>query len=264
MKVSSKRNKVFGLIVLILLVVLLNAFQKEVRSFFYSFSAPIQKVLWEAGESTSDFFEGLLTFASLKNQLDTLEQEKQGLISEILRLKELEEENISLRQALDIELEEEYDLSFAQIISKDISEDIILIDKGYSNEMAEGMTVITGNKLLVGRIIEVFNNYSKVMLISHKDLSFDVKIKQEEKEISAVASGQGNSNILLNFIPREEEILPGDIISTSRLGGIFPECLLIGEIEEINRNDVDPFQVARIKSVLDIKELRSVFIITND
>ena len=87
--------------------------------------------------------------------------------------------------------------------------------------------------------------------------------RQEEKEISAVAQGQGNLEIILTLIPRQEEIFQGDIVITSSLGGIFSESLLIGNIQRISRNDIDPFQAARIENSLNIFELKNVLIIND-
>jgi len=67
MKPSFKKNKVLmTVVVVILFVFLLNVFQKEVRSLFYSFSAPIQKVLWGAGESASDSLQSIMQVKTLK------------------------------------------------------------------------------------------------------------------------------------------------------------------------------------------------------
>ncbi|KPJ54622.1 hypothetical protein AMJ47_03955 [Parcubacteria bacterium DG_72] len=264
MKVSFKRNYFWVfLVIIILAVALTNVFQKQVRGFFYWFSAPVQESLWEAGHNASNFSEGVFNFASLNNKIQELEQKNQGLIAEIIKLKELEEENKTLRQALDIELQKEYNLSVAKIISKDPSQDFILINKGSKDNILENMAVITENKVLVGITKQVYNNYSKVMLPSHKDISFDVKIKQEEKEISAVAQGQGNLEIILTLIPHEEEIFQGDIVITSSLSGIFPESLLIGEIKSVAKNDIDPFQTAKIENALEVFELNNVFIIND-
>jgi len=246
MKAVTKKSRVFSFIILAALltlgIVLINVFQKEVRSFFYWFSCPIQKILWQTATRT-----------------DELKQENQYLTSEIIRLKSLEDENKTLREALNIGLEKEYNLSFADVISKDASEDIILIDKGSKDGISQGMNVITAQKVLVGKVVEVFNNYSKVMLIYHKKMSFDVKIGQEE--INAIAKGQGNLNIIAGLIPQEKKVFKGDIVSTSGLEGVFPEGLLVGKIEEITKNDIDPFQTAKIEKYLNVSEIKNVFII---
>lgn len=264
MKVSFKRNNFFLFaLIIIIAIALVNVFQEQVRGFFYWFSAPIQEKLWEAGDSASNFSEGIFNFASLNSKIQELEQKNQGLIAEIIRLKEIEEENKTLRQALNIGLQKEYSFSAAKVISKDLSEDYILINKGFSNGISENMAAITENKVLVGIITEVYKNYSKVMLPSHKDISFDVKIKQEEKEISAVAQGQGNSEIILTLIPHDEEIFQGDIVTTSSLGGIFPESLLVGNINSVEKNDIDPFQIAKIENALKVFHLKNILIIND-
>lgn len=261
MKLSLKRNNFFVLVAaVIILLVLTNVFQEETRCFFYRFSTPIQQSLWQAGNNSSDFLEGLVNIASLDNKIDQLEQINQGLVAEIIRLEEIEEENKTLRKALDIELDNDYKLSVAKIIAKDIAEDIIIINKGSKDNISENMTLITDNKVLVGIVKEVYGNYSKIMLSSHKDITFDVKIKQEDKEISAVAKGQGNMRIILTLIPKEQ-VSQGDIITTSSLGGVFQESLLVGKIKEVKGNDIDPFQTAQIENALNISELNNVFII---
>jgi len=49
---------------------------------------------------------------------------------------------------------------------------------------------------------------------------------------------------------------------TSSLGGIFPSGLLIGEIENVIKDDTEPFQQAEIKSKFDLKEINLLFVIT--
>jgi len=248
-------------VVVILLVFLLNVFQKEVRSLFYSFSAPIQKVLWKAGESTSDFFQGIVRVKTLKQELDELNLENQELLGQVVVLENLKKENKSLRQALGLGLEEDFKLSSAQIIGRDISQDFILVDKGAQDNISKDMPVITQQRVLIGRISEVYENSSKVMLISHKESSFDAKIQKEEKDITGVVKGQGDFRILFNLIPREENLFQGDIVVTSTLGGIFPKGLLVGKIKEIKKNDVEPFQQAEIELFFDISQINNLFIV---
>ncbi|MBU2635354.1 rod shape-determining protein MreC [Patescibacteria group bacterium] len=258
MKLSFKKNKILIIVVVvILLVFLLNVFQKEVRSLFYSFSAPIQKVLWGAGDSTSDFFQGIVRVKTLKQESDELKLENQELLSQVVALKNLKKENETLRQALDLGLQEDFKLALAQLIGKDISQDFILIDKGAKDAVTEDMPVITQQRVLIGRISEVYEGFSKVMLISHKESSFDAKVDN----ISGVIRGQGNFRILFDLILREENLSQGDIVVTSVLGRIFPEGLLVGRIKQIKRSDVEPFQQAEIEPFFDISQIETLFII---
>jgi len=262
MKLSSKKNKVLIIVVVVVLIIfLLNFFQKDVRSFFYSISAPIQKVLWRAGERTSDFLGGITQVKILKQELDELKLENQELTAQVVVSKDLKKENKTLRQALEIGFQKEFKLALAQIISKDISQDFILIDKGSEDGISKNIPVITQQKVLVGKISEIYKNFSKVMLVSNKESSFDAKIQKEEKDISGVVKGQGNFRILFDFIPREENLSQEDIVITSALGGIFPKGLLVGKIKEIKKSDVDPFQQAEIEPFFDVSQTEALFII---
>jgi len=262
MKLSSKKNKVLIIVVVVVSIIfLLNFFQKDVRSFFYSVSAPIQKVLWRAGERTSDFLGGIMRVKILKQELDELKLENQELIAQVVVLKDLKKENKTLRQALEIGFQKEFKLALVQIISKDISQDFILIDKGSEDGISKNMPVITQQRVLVGKISEIYKNFSKVMLISNKENSFDAKIQNEEKDISGVVKGQGNFRILFDLIPREENLSQEDIVITSALGGIFPKGLLVGRIKEIKKSDVEPFQQAEIEPFFDVSQTETLFII---
>lgn len=250
-------------VVVVLAIFLLNFFQKDVRSFFYWFSAPVQKGLWGAGEKTADFFRGIIRIGSLKNETDNLKLKNQELLSQIIALQKLKKENEILREALGIELQKDFKLTLAQVIGKDISQDFILIDKGFEDGISENMPVITQQRVLVGKISEVYENFSKVMLISNKKSSFDAGIEglENENDISGVIKGQGSFKVLFNLVPREEDISQGNIIVTSALGGIFPKGLLVGKIKEVKKNDVEPFQQAEIKPFFDISQTEILFII---
>lgn len=262
MKILAKKKKfvifVFGLL---LVIFLLNVFQKEVRSFFYTISAPIQKVFWRVGDRISDFFGAIIKAKNLKTEVEELKLKNQELLTQIANLGELTKENKNLREALSLELQKEFKLSLAQIIGKDISQDFILIDKGSEDGISKGLPVITQQKALVGKISEVYNKFAKIELCSNKESSFDGKIQKEETDISGIVKGKGNFKILFDFVPREKEISNGDIVLTSALGGVFPKGLLVGRIKEVKKSDVEPFQQAEIEPAFDVKTADILFVI---
>lgn len=292
MKFSLRKKRfLIGIIILIICIFLLNLFQKDVRNFFYTISAPIQKVFWGAGDRVSDFFGAFIRVNNLKKERNELTLKNQELLTQAALLEKLKEENKVLREALGIELQKEFKLIISQTIEKDVSQDFILIDKGSKEGVSKGMPVITQQKVLVGRIVEVYENFSKVMLISNEKSSFDAKIqrgdysppaargasaKAEEggggvgvpaeggapKDISGVIKGEGNFKILFDLIPREEEIFPGDTVITSSLAGIFPEGLLVGEVKEVEKSDVETFQKAKITPAFNISQIEILFVVT--
>lgn len=243
----------------ILLFLLLNFYQKEIKNFFYLISSPVQKILWKAGERVSDFFEMIVEMKNLKKENQELKLKIEELLAENVSLKELKKQNEILRTALGINLEKEFQLILTQVIGKDISQDYLLIDKGSREGVKTDFPIITQEKILVGKITEVYENFSKLILISNKKSSFDAKIS--EREIYGMVKGKGNFKINLELVPKEKELKEGDLVISSAIGGIFPAGILVGKIEKIKKSDVEPFQQAEIKPGFDINNLQFLFII---
>ena len=94
-----------------------------------------------------------------------------------------------------------------------------------------------------------------------KNSSFSAKISG--REVSGAVKGKGNFNIFLDLVPKEEEITPEETVISSVLGGIFPEGLLVGKINEVRKSDIETFQQAEISPFLNINNLDYLFIIVN-
>ena len=149
----------------------------------------------------------------------------------------------------------------ARFLGKDVSGDIFLIDKGSEDGIEEGKVVILPEKVLIGKVMKVYPNFSKVKVFTFKDFSFDVEIGEEK--ITALAKGQGNFKIKIELIPKEKEIFPGDKVFTSALGYNFPKGILVGEIEDIKDSDISGFKEASLKPYFELKNLDHLFVILN-
>lgn len=250
---SQKRKNLIKILVsavlLIVLLFLLNFFNHEVKNFFYLISSPVQKLFWQ----TSTNFSG--------KEVSELRQKNQELLAQLSLLEQLQKENEQLRGALNLDLQKDFKLVFSQIISKDASEDSILIDKGGEDGISENMPVIDQQKALFGKISEVYKNFSRVSLISGKDFASDVKI--QNKDILGVAKGRGNFSLYLDLVPKDAEIREGDVLVTSNLEGRFPKDLLVGVIDKVIKEDPKPFQTAGIKPFFDLTVVDNLFVITN-
>jgi rod shape-determining protein MreC len=249
--------------ILIALFVLVNltGYSKSLRNFFYSISAPMQASLWRAGDNVSNFFDTIAGLKNLKSENENLKSKNLELQAGNAALLLLSFENKTLKEALDIKLNEDFRLVIANAVSKDASEDIIMINKGSEDGMAEGFPVITSQKVLAGKISEVYKHYSKVVLITNKDSSFDAKISGAQ--ISGLVKGQGSYKLSLELVPRELDIKAGDEIITTSLGDIFPDGLLVGRIKEVSKSDLEAFQKAQITPAFDVNNLGNIFIIVN-
>jgi rod shape-determining protein MreC len=75
--------------------------------------------------------------------------------------------------------------------------------------------------------------------------------------------GNIDGTLLMERIPQNETVNPGDIVLTSGLGGNFPDKLVIGQVTEVIQRDQDMFQTARIRPTVDFGTLETMLIITS-
>ena len=264
MKFSLKEKKTGIAVFLILfLFFLLNfsSIHKGIKNFFYSLSWPVQTMFLRGGEKASGFLEVFFKAQSFQKENEELKLKISELLVEKIDKIRLERENKALRQALELGLEKDFEFKIAEVGGKDISEDFVLIDKGAKDGILEGLPVITHQKVLVGSIGEVYKNFSKVMLISNKNSSLDVKVLGKEAE--GLLRGKGNFQLSLELLPKDKEFEGGDLVVTTFLSGLYPKELLVGEIKEVKKEDIQPFQVAEVKPAFEISEIDFLFIITD-
>jgi rod shape-determining protein MreC len=262
--VSRFKNLRWGTVLLIaasLFLLNLTPLSGGIKDFFYSLSAPLQEYLWAKGSVFSGFFETFSRTEEIKKENESLRKENEILLGEKMALGACKEENVSLRQALGLGLQEDFSLISANPIAKDVFADFIVLNKGSADGMVFDAPVVTEEKVLVGKVIEVYEHSSRVQLLTAKGNSFDVEIM--DRDTYGLAEGQGNFKLMLKLVPRDREIGGGDRVFTSLLGGNFPQGLLVGEVKGVKKADVTSFQEADIIPAFDINSLEHLFIITD-
>ncbi len=261
MEFFSLKNRAFLVIVVLAFVLSLNLFSGNVRGFFAETFSPMQGFFWGLGQTSSNFFSGLFNAASLKKENIQLEERMLALSQELFSLQDVEKENEQLRKALSLGVEKKFNIISSRIIGKDPSQDILLLNRGNRDGVREGMAVFTPAKAAVGKIGEVFETTSRVILLSHLASSFDAKIPREG--IMGLVRGQGGYQAFLDLIPQEGNVVLGDMVVSTSLGGIFPENLLIGKIKEVRTSNEKSFQQASLSLFFDVRKAGLLFIIEN-
>lgn len=250
----------------ILLILNYVGLANGIKNFFFNVSEPLQKFLWEKGGEANNFFEKIFNSASLQENSDSLEKENQTLRALVFQLRQVQVENEQLRTALGLELNKDFKLSLAEIIAKDPLADTLLINKGAIDGVRAEMAVVTPQKILLGQIGEVYDNFSQVLLTSNPGLSLSAKTVSntpEEPETTGLSRGQGNLKIVLDLVTQDKKMMSGQAVVTTNLGGKIPAGLLIGQVTNVNTSDVKPFQSAKIQAAFGLDKLDSVFIITD-
>lgn len=134
----------------------------------------------------------------------------------------------------------------------------LLLEGGKDRGFESGMPVITKDGL-VGKITEVYDESSKMILIIDPDFSVDVR--GEKSQVLALCSGIGTSVMKINYVPRFEDLSAGETLTTSGLDGSFPEGIPVGYLVEINKPFGAYFLDAYVIPVIDVLKVRDVMVI---
>ncbi len=274
--VNKKRNNwlniFIGVVALVILLWILNVFVSPVKNFFYTISSPVQKVFWSAGESSSNFLGSILDSGNLMKENNGLKQQNEKLLSQIASLQSIEQGNQAQSDVSAACQNAGFKVVMAGVIGLD-SNDTLSINKGSADGISEGMPVIGQQNVLFGKVLKVYNNFSKVLLVSNKSSVVNVKIQQDGSsdplgsalapEIDGVVKGSGGLSAYLDLIPINTTIKSGDVLVTSSLEKSFPKNLLVAKISSIEKNDQKPFQQAQVDLFFNIKTADNLFVITN-
>lgn len=248
------KKRITIIVCLVVCFFVINAFfGSNLKNFVYSKSEQLQASLWVRGSEDS--------FAR-QNQEELnkkLIEENQKLLSDLAGLQGVREENQTLREALGLNLQKEFDLVLGRAISKDVLSDTILINVGINDGIKKGFPVILSGKALLGRVIDVYPNYSRVILITEKNNKIDVEIPDSGS--FALSVGEGGLKAGLDMFPKDKELKEGSLIITSAMGGNYPSGLLVGKVKNVKKLDNEVYQKAEIEKVFDLNTVNSVFVV---
>ncbi|MBD3282573.1 MAG: rod shape-determining protein MreC [Candidatus Portnoybacteria bacterium] len=253
---------VLGLIVIIVLLNIVPGLSNGLGNFVFKVFSPIQKFFIDLGNRVYSVFSILFSIRDLAKENIALREEVLMLESKVAELSEVKRENRVLREGIDLsEKENLLIIQKASVVGKDIQglDDWILIDKGSCSGLVKDMAVVSVEMGLVGRIIEVMENFSKIMLITNKESIVAALV--EKNRVEGVVKESEKSRLFVDFIPRGEVLVEGDNLITSGMDNIFPKGILIGKIEEIDFSQNQLFQKIYINPVVNFSKLEEVFIV---
>lgn len=246
-------------------------------SYFSSTSSPLANVAGmvaapfrAAFTSVADWFNDKQAYyADIKElQKENAELKKQiAKMEEDIRQSQSDsEENARLRQLLNLRPQERgFDLESATIVERDSSNwtDSMTLNQGTDHGVALRDCVITAEGFLVGVVSEVGKNWCTILLITDTDTEMGALVYRTD----AIGVAEGDFTLMserqlkLSFLSADTQLINGDLIVTSGLGGYYPSGLVIGSVAEVKPDDSGATQYAVLQPSAEFDILTEVFII---
>ena len=242
-------------------------YMTPVRAIVQTVLSPLQESLTVASQEMALWSEQNASLEALRAENAELERLNNSLMVENVRLLEVDRENEQLRQLLNYtRTNPQFNYQTTSVVGRSVGLDpsnllyFVYVDVGARNGVAKGMPVIT-DRGLVGRVTAAGPNSAQVLMLIDPASSVNVLI--QNSRATGVVRGNIDGTLLMERIPQNEAVNPGDIVLTSGLGGNFPDKLVVGQVTEVIRRDQDMFQTARIRPTVDFGKLETMLIITS-
>ena len=204
---------------------------------------------------------------ALKEENEALKQQIAEMEATVRQGEADSQENVFLRDLLDLRKQRRdlSDCETATVMERSVTNwtSSLTLDKGSVHGVEEGDCVIDGQGNLVGRISEVGYNWSTVLTVVDTDTSLGARVYRTQD--IGIANGDfalmERGQLRLDSLPVSSQLLEGDLIVTSGLGGYLPPDLVIGSVSSLQADDSDTAVYAVLTPAADLGSLTEVCII---
>jgi rod shape-determining protein MreC len=149
------------------------------------------------------------------------------------RVVELEQQNQTLKELIGYASSRSTPGVVAPVIGRSADHwwQQVTLGRGNRDGIQQG-AVVSGTGGIVGRVVQVTPNTSRVLLISDPTSQIGVVVSRSRS--MGYMRGQSANRAVMEFFDKVPDVRPGDTIATSSFSQLFPPGLPIGTVESIN------------------------------
>ena len=267
MKKESKMKILLPILAVVIVTVLIfNRLLFKLKDQVDKAFLPIQSKVYNVANRAIGIKDIIFSYENFITENEKLKKENMELKIQKERNQKILEENERLSKLLEMKENTIYkgSLKFARVSFSDISNlnNKIFIDLGKKDGIKVDMIAVYGD-YLVGKIIDVYSDYSVVELITNPNSIISAKT---EADILGIARGSDEEDGLLYFQPSivEDNLKEEDEIITSGISDIYPEGIKLGKIEQIDEKENYGYKRVTLKPGFESKDLREVIVISRE
>ena len=200
------------------------------------------------------------TISNLVNRNIELEKTNSDLLSKISKMEITNSETSFLKKAVGIKEDIKSDLKIGNIYAWSLGPNgySVLLNKGEADSISIGDILISEEKVLIGTVEKVENNFSRILTVI--DPGFRITAKVIGSDTIGIANGALNDGLSFNLIVQDDKIAEGDVVVSSG-NDIFPDSLIIGKVSKVELTENQLFKKVLIEPAMKDIILGSVIII---
>lgn len=224
---------------------------------------PVERVLSSAAGGLNDFWKNYLALVAVREENQALKETVNRQAQQLAELGEYKAANERLTGLLGFRAAyPNLIMKPAHILAWDPGPWFrsVIISLGGRDGLAVDQAVVH-DRGVVGRVVDTTPNYARVLLATDFNSSIDAFVQRTRTP--GILSGAGARLMRLNYVQKDEDVRPGDLIVTSGMDGFFPRGLSLGTVSRVDRESVGMFMTVEVIPQVAFDRLEEVMVIIN-
>lgn len=263
----DSKNFIFILVVLFILIAMNGQGRLEgPKNVALSWLAPIGARFQSSSNTLADFLNTVEKIDTFKSENERLQAENRDLNYKLVTSEEVRLENETLRKQLKFRSglcgeSDCIEFRIGNITGRTLDSygKFIMTDLGESDGAAVGNAITIGGGIMIGKIVEVDGEYSKVMLLTSPESS--VNCLTEVTRANGLLRGKYGTGVMLEMIDQSEGLDKDDIVITSGLETGIPKGLILGRISLVEESPNTVFKSAEVGLFSDFDHIEQIFLV---
>ncbi len=258
-------------LLIILSLILMTADRHEryvptIRSYLAIAVTPFYYIVHFPMDVFNEMSDSMVSHNALLIENKALKKERLELKVQLQSFHALEEENKHLLRLLGAgpKLERHFEIVKVMLPDLDPFQQQFMIDKGSNHGVKTGFSLFD-ERGVIGQVVEVGGNTSRVMMITDPEHTLPVEV--ERSHFRTVAKGSSNGKLSLLYLHSNSTNLvkEGDTIITSGQGGVFPAGYPVGKVILIRPEVGLPYAHAQVEVSSNLNTNRIALVVwSND
>jgi rod shape-determining protein MreC len=233
----------------------------RIRRFLSVVAYPVQVAVASPFDGWNWFKDSVTTRDALRADKAKLEAELRVAQFRLQRYEALEAETQRLRALRDSTagVTDRFVIGDVMDVDLDAFRERVLVDKGAGDGVYVGQAVLDSGGVF-GQVARVGQLTSEVILVS--DPAHAIPVQINRTGLRTIALGTGDlTRLKLPYLPTSADVIVGDLLVTSGLGGGFPAGYPVGTVAEVKRDPAQSLADVDVKPAAALDRSRELMFV---
>jgi len=222
-------------------------------------TAPVQAAFTRIHHGATGLWTTYLEWRALRADAERLRAEVAALRLSQMRQDELEAENDRLRALLKLRDRLAVPTIGAEVVAREWNGFTrgLTINRGRASRL-ERLAPVIVIRGVVGRVVEIRQSSAVIQLVTDPASSIGGVVNRTRAQ--GLVEGVAGGRLRLKLAAREEGVTPGDLVSTSGVGGLFPKGIPLGRVTRV-RAPTGLFRIVDLEPAVDPATVEEVLVL---